>query len=153
MHKTFIAGLTALSLTFTTAGPVQAQGVSEDQLGRILFGLFAAAAVAKIVEGHQADAPTATLVTRPKPKVQDHRDDRAAERARMTLPRQCLRRVETRRGTLRVMAQRCMRRNFDHVRQLPDACHVVRRTNDRRIRGWKVGCLRDAGYRLARRTR
>lgn len=60
MFKTLIAGLTAISLTLGSAAPVQAQGMSEDDIGKLLFGLLTAGVVAKIISNNNDhDAPAA----------------------------------------------------------------------------------------------
>ena len=145
MYKTFIAGITAASLTLTSAAPVSASGIDEERLGQILFGLFATAAVAKIIDS-QTDSPKAV---RTKPKQTAPATPR--HNPRMTLPRRCLRSVAVGTGELRLFTRRCIQRHYDHRVQFPRRCEVSLRTRDGRRNGWDAHCMRKAGYRAGRR--
>lgn len=62
MYKIFIAGITAISLTFSTAAPAQANGFSEEDIGKFVFGLIAAAVAANLIknnQNHEEPAPVA----------------------------------------------------------------------------------------------
>jgi hypothetical protein len=80
--------------------------------------------------------------TRPRPLPQ--------RANRKKLPSECLRRFETRRGTVRMMAQRCLERNYRFTHALPQQCHTRVRTENGKRRGYAMRCLRDRGYSIAR---
>jgi hypothetical protein len=159
MFKTMTAALTAIALTVGTAAPVQARGLSEDDIGKLLFGLVAAATLNAAINNRsdrnrQSQAPQETH--RPTPgrelfeapqarRHQGHRADRI-------LPRSCLRQIETRYGNQRMFTRRCLTRNNIFASQLPQSCGVrVFSVNGPR-RGYDPQCLRDHGFR-ARRQR
>lgn len=77
---------------------------------------------------------------------QEHRRLRRHRRGR-DLPSACLGTYETRRhGEIRIVGERCLRRNAS---LLPNVCRSVvsgPRGRDRAI--YRVGCLRDNGYRF-----
>ena len=68
------------------------------------------------------------------------------------LPRYCLTRVETRRGPVRMLGQRCLNRNYRQAHRLPQACkiHVKTWRHGRRVTrvGYQPRCLRQRGYRI-----
>ena len=66
------------------------------------------------------------------------------------LPKQCFQSFDTRRGTIRMFGERCLQRNFRHVKSLPQNCHYKFGTPNGLRSGFEARCLRDAGYRLAR---
>ncbi len=171
MFKIVIAGLMAASLTLTSANPVQAQGLTEDQIGKLLFGLVATAAIASIID-KKTNRPE------PEPQVAPHQSwPRGTTRPRQTerfprrhqqpqtspwqhqpretaqrhvLPAECFASYQTRFGTVRMFARRCMRDNYRHVRSLPRSCAVRAITDEGPRAGWDPKCLRDNGYRISR---
>lgn len=168
MFKTFIAGLTAISLTMTTVGPVQAQGLNEEQVGKVLFGVLATAVIATAIS-KQRDKDRAepvevhgsrTWAPRPRnPRVEHPRQPRGqwgergerGERDRMSLPAECFVSYQTRYGQVRMFGRDCMRRNYRNVGLLPAACSVRAATREGPRNGWDPQCLRVAGYRIDRR--
>lgn len=165
MFKTLTAGLMALTLTFTSATSAQAQGLSEEDVGKILFGLLATAAIANAVKNNRDDraAPVQRHVT---PRVEIHRQPtkprgewrhqnqtRHSERRQdyTVLPRTCLRTFDGRNGTQRMLVQRCLDRNYARAASLPDRCAVRVRTDRGTRHGYNPRCLRDMGYRISRR--
>jgi len=162
MYRTFIAGITALSVTLTAATPVQAQGISDENLGKLLFGLVATVAVVAMIEGRNSGdspesvaAPAPRIVEAPRPRTDRPKDWIGGER-RMRLPRECLRTVQTRYRSVRMFARDCMSQNYPRIASLPRECLVRTRGHDnfrqqRRQQGWEVQCMRDNGYRIARR--
>jgi len=108
------AGVTAIALTLTSAAPVQARGLSEDDIGKILFGLVAAGVLSQALQNHQkprqaAPVPQNYTQRAPAPNTRSQSDPR--HRGVAILPRQCLQNVETRFGTHRIFARRCLQRN------------------------------------------
>ena len=157
MFKPLIAGLTALSLTFATAAPAQAQGFDREDVGKLLIGIAAIAALNVAIQSNNRDDSTPATQARNnrnnswadlnRPR---HRNDTRNARNR-DLPRTCLRGIETRFGTQRMFVQRCLERNDVRVNRLPNRCAVrVISTNGPR-RGFDPLCLREAGFRATRR--
>jgi hypothetical protein len=161
MFKHMIAGITALSLTLATAAPVQANGFDREDVGKLLIGIAALAALNAAIQNNnrndRADAQTQTA---------DHRSNRAnswadlnrphqrdRDRARnRALPRECLRSVETRFGTQRLFGKRCLERNYARVNRLPNRCAVRVFTTDGPRNGFDPSCLREQGFRATRRN-
>lgn len=173
MYKTFIAGLTALCLTFSTAAPARANGMTEDQIGKILFGLIATGIVAKIIENNQSNSnaaiapnpwmphaveaprpPRPHIVETPRPSrphlINPLRHPRG-ERHRMVLPRNCVKTLDTQYGSYRLFQRNCMRKNYRFVSDLPRRCEVRIVTHNGPRNGWDPRCLREAGYTARRR--
>jgi len=74
----------------------------------------------------------------------------------MRLPRECLRTVQKRYRSVRMFTRDCMSQNYPRIASLPRECLVRTRGHDnfrqqRRQQGWEVQCMRDNGYRIARR--
>ena len=114
MCRSFIAGIMALSVTLTEATPVQAQGISGEDLGKQLFGLVATVAVIAIIEGRNIGnchdsvaAPSPCVVEASLPRT-DRSKDWIGEERRMRLPRECLRTVQARYRSVRMFTRDCM---------------------------------------------
>ena len=153
MFKTLIAGATALSLSFT---PANAQGLNEDQIGQIIFGLFATAAIAAVIKNSEQAAQTpAQIWTQPKPRV-----DQVAPKPRhparprpvlQTLPRRCITAVRSSQGSDRIFTRSCIAREGVQTAGFPRRCErdVLTRAGFRA--GWAVRCMRNAGFRVSGR--
>ena len=153
MFKTLIAGATALSLTFT---PANAQGFDEDQIGQIIFGLFATAAIAKLIKDNNRPPATPTW-TQPAPRVEDiapvpHRPA-TPRNARKILPQRCINAFQTDQGRVRMFTRGCIARHYTHAVNFPRNCErdVITRQGFRT--GWAVRCMRNAGFRTDGRNR
>lgn len=162
MFKPLIAGLTALSLTFATVAPAQAQGLSREDTSKLIIGLTALAVLgAAINNNNDRDKE-------PARQAHDRNDrDRWAPQShgnrghgwgnlnrqnnRWELPGECLRGIETRFGTQRMFVQRCLERNYRHVNSLPARCAVRVYSNDGPRQGYDPLCLREEGYTSDRR--
>lgn len=155
MFKTLIAGVTAIALTLSTASPAQAQGLDEDDIGKILFGLLATAAIGAAIRNARDDDR--------RPQVQQHQprygggggqstgNNTGNNDRSMRLPRGCLVNVETRFGEHRMFGRRCLQRNYAQVADLPRRCAVrVFAANGNIRRGFDPQCLRAEGYRARR---
>ena len=159
MMKSLIAGATALSLTFASVSPAQADGLDREDVGKLLFGLVAIAAVSAAIENNRQDddRPAATQAHTPRNgswadlnRPQHRPDNRLSER-HLTLPAQCVQTVDTRFGPLRMVGERCLERNYRFAADLPARCEV-RVYSDRGPRsGYDPLCLREQGYRINRR--
>ena len=159
MMKSLVAGVTALSLTFATVSPAQAEGFDREDVGKLLLGLAAVAVIGAAIENNQRQGtqPDVTRTHTPRSgswadlnRPQHRPDNRRDERARI-LPADCLQTVETRFGPLRLFGQRCLERNYRYTADLPERCEV-RVYSDRGPRdGFDPLCLREQGYRTNRR--
>ena len=158
MYKPLIAGITALSLTLVSAAPVQAQGMNRDDVGKLIFGIAAIAAIGAVIDNNKRSdrrsQQTETVHDRSnrnnswadlnRPRQRDHGRNR-------DLPRECLRTVETRFGTQRMFVQRCLERNYARVNRLPERCAVRLYTSNGPRSGFDPLCLQEQGYRSTRR--
>lgn len=159
MFKPLIAGITALSLTFATAAPVNANGLDRDDVGKIVFGLAALAVLNAAIQNNRADDINSTAVHQPAQRGVDRNQswsnlNRPRQRGHphnAVLPQECLRDVETRYGTQRLFVQRCLERNHIQVNRLPDRCAVRLFTTNGPRNGFDPLCLREQGYTTSRR--
>ena len=151
MFKSLIAGVTALSLTFSTAAPAQAAGLSDDDLGKIIFGIAALAAISTLVEPqtNRIPAPVTRNVS-PRQNRENSSGHRHQSADRTVLPRECLRSYETRFGTHRMFGRRCLQNNYSLARRLPNSCSVRIFTEAGSRRGFDPSCLRSHGYTARR---
>ncbi|SEW44876.1 hypothetical protein SAMN04488515_3255 [Cognatiyoonia koreensis] len=166
MFKTLTAGLMALTLTFTSATSVQAQGLTEEDVGKLIFGLLATAAIATAIKNNQDDRADRPNTHQPRverrqpkprgviPERRNPRHERQPNRrneARTVLPRACLDNFEGRFGTQRMLNRRCLTRNFAYANDLPRRCEVRVFTNRGPRNGFDPQCLRQQGYSISRR--
>lgn len=151
MFKTLIEGATALSLTFS---PASAQGYDEDQIAKIIFGLFATAAIAKIIKENNRPA-LAHGWTQPVPRGEHvapiPRHPVTPRNGRKILPRRCINAFQTDQGRVRIFTRSCIARTYAHAVNFPRKCErdVITRQGFRT--GWAVRCMRNAGFRIDRR--
>lgn len=162
MFKTLTAGLMALTLSFTSVTPVYAENASREDVGKLIFGLLATAAIANAIKNNQNNQqPEQVHIERhnPKPRVvmperrnpaHERRPNRREDR-RTTLPRECLNNFEGRFGTQRMLNRRCLLRNFPYVESLPQRCAVRVFTNNGPRNGFDPQCLRQQGFAISRR--
>ncbi|MFT4742780.1 MAG: hypothetical protein ACI91Z_000754 [Yoonia sp.] len=144
MFKTLIAGATALSLTFT---PANAQGFNEEQIGQIIFGLFATAAIAKIIKDNNGPA-----LAQAEPVAPVVRHPRTPRDARKVLPQRCINAFQTDQGRVRMFTRSCIARHYTHAANFPRNCERDVMTRRGFRTGWAVRCMRNAGFRTDRRN-
>lgn len=137
--------LLAASLTLTHATPVRAGSLSENDVGKLLFGLVAAATLHAAINNRRDDRqPQIQIQTHQPRETVNVRTPRSETRR---LPRNCLRQIETRYGTQRMFTRNCLNRNFAAASALPRQCAVRVFSNRGPVRGFDPACLREAGYR------
>ena len=146
MIRQTIAAMISAALITTQTAPAFAGEAEREQLGRLLFGLAAVAAIGHIVKTERARAPQQETATRQSPRA-----DEAVRNQRHVVPRSCLRDVETRYGHYRMFGENCMQRRFDAVDRLPDHCVVRVYTTEGPRSGYDPDCLHANGYRASRR--
>ncbi|WP_296427407.1 hypothetical protein [Yoonia sp.] len=156
--KSMIAGIAALSLTFATVAPVQAEPFTGEDVGKLLIGFAAIAALNAALENNKRDSAPATQTrdqSHRAPQAHGRHDNRWSNlnrgNGRWVLPSTCMRDVQTRFGTVRMFGQRCLEQNYRQVNSLPDRCAVRVYTGNGPRRGFDPLCLRDAGYTSDRR--
>ncbi|SFS20122.1 hypothetical protein [Yoonia litorea] len=159
MWNKITAAITAMSFSLATVVPASAEGFDREDIGKLLLGLAAIAAVNAAIENNQrredrtqADERTSRSansgrhdwadLNRPRPRGERHAD---------VLPSQCLRTVETRFGNLRLFGQRCLERNYRFAERLPQRCEVRVYSDHGPRSGYDPFCLREHGYRTNRR--
>lgn len=163
MFKSLTTTLAALSLVLAGATPVAAQGSRDDDVGKLLFGLLAVTTLGVAINNAQERRNRTTEVHHRAPRVEppryrDHdrnlfeapRVQRRGAVAGRTLPRECLRRVETRYGDMRMFTRRCLTRNYIFHGDLPQQCSVRVFTDRGARRGYDPQCLREFGFRARR---
>lgn len=149
MFKTIIAGATAASLAFTA--PAQAGGLSEDQIGKLLFGLVATAAIVQLIDNN--GQVRTTVKTDPKPILRKPNNgvfSLMQHRARLTLPARCLKTLQTRQREVRMFTRACIDRHYNFRANFPQHCEISVRTANGRRNGWAARCMRQAGYKVDR---
>ena len=161
MHRKFIATVVATSILLTGFAAAPARANQED-VGRALAALLGIAIVGAVIHDSNKDNKTkAQVYSQPKNKVQKkqlqkkkkHVQARPLPRrvSQHLLPRKCLRSFETRRGTTRILGQRCLERNYGFTHRLPQHCERRVRTDLGSRFGFGARCLRKQGYKLAHR--
>jgi len=157
MLKILITAMTALSLTIASVAPVQANGIDREDVGKIIIGIAAIAALNAYLENQRRDDDddrdrdrassrnnnSWADLNRPRPREQVRRRN---------LPSDCLRRVNARGGVQHIYTQSCLDRNYAQVDSLPNRCRVRLQTQNGPRRGYDPLCLHEAGYRATRRN-
>ncbi len=154
MFKHLIAGLTAASLILVT--PAQAGGLDRDEVGKLVLGIAAIAALSAVLDHRKKDNSTRVHDNRRhNPAPRSNNSNRWSDLNQRTnsrvIPHDCMRRVETRFGTQRMFGRRCLERNYTFVNSLPERCAVRVYTDNGPRRGFDPLCLREQGYRSDRR--
>ena len=144
MFKTVIAGVTALSLTLSSATPTHAGGLSEDDIGKLLFGLVAAVTIGTAIKNNDRQRRQAQTVI---PQIEE---PLISHRSQRRLPRRCVENVETHWGQQRILGRDCLNQRYRHAARLPQDCAVRVFTNSGPRNGFDLRCLRDEGFRIRR---
>jgi len=152
MHRKFIALIlaSALATTGLSAAPARADG----DTARIFAGLAALAIIGAALERSNRHTtvtkqyiqpshplPPRSLPTRPLPSQVTRRD----------LPQACLHRRSVNGQQRNLFNSRCLQKNYAHSSSLPYACQLGYWDGRRNRIGYEPLCLREHGYRTARR--
>ncbi|AEI96181.1 hypothetical protein [Roseobacter litoralis] len=164
MTRRFIATVVSAAIAVAVIGNTPAR--ANEDLTRTLAAIVGIAVVGAVIKNKLDDdkkEKRAKRASKNRSEVihsntwhQDHAIQRATpyrapNRAnRWLLPGECLRSFSTDDGRYRVFGKKCLERNYGATRQLPDACKVKFRTNNKKRSGYGARCLRRAGYQLAR---
>ncbi len=165
MYRSFITTIAAASVALTTLGAAPAFADRDNDLAHALAAIAGIAVVGALIHENKKkrkkvrhdqryDPQNTPRVHRPhRLHVQPHVDPRPLPRhvRRNLLPQNCLRDFRTRHGKVRMFPRRCLERNYSFINRLPDHCATRIKTDHGRRVGWEAHCLRQAGYRLARR--
>lgn len=174
MYRKFIATVAAASIALTTLGSLPAFA-GDRQTANTIAAILGLAVVGKIIHDRndkkkqvgnhqqtpdyrtpQYDRPIHQKPDYRKPAYQPPRYDQPKPRPlpdrvnRKLLPEECLRRVKTRRGSVRMFPNRCLERNYRFAHRLPRQCNYIFNTRRGERRGYEARCLREHGFRLAR---
>lgn len=158
MSRKFIATILAASIAVSglSAAPAAA---GNDNLEKFLIGAGTLLIIGTALE-HQKKHGT---VSRHKSQPDyahgyghhHKKKKKYRKKHRKALPGYCLRRVDTRHGTVRMFGKRCLRNNYDYAHRLPERCKIKVRTwrHGHKVKrvGYKPRCLRDYGYYVAGR--
>lgn len=162
VHQKFITAVAAVSIMITGFAVAPARADSDD-MNRALLALLGVAIVGAVIHDRKRDddrvhRPQVQPHPHKRPHIKPYPKPHVKPRPvpsrvhRKLLPAQCLRTIHNRRGQrIREFGLRCMRENYRHVNRLPQYCVRKDRTHKGIRMGYEVRCLRDAGYRLARR--
>ncbi|HBS49482.1 MAG TPA: hypothetical protein DEA05_05040 [Rhodobacteraceae bacterium] len=151
MHRKFIALIvaTAVAVTGLSAAPARA----DEDTARIIAGIAALALLGAAIREHNRDddPPVVHRPTRPGTTgTMPHRPNLWADSC--ALPAQCLREHRVGCGErITVLGARCLNRHYRHAGQLPQQCRERVWTRNGLRQGYDPRCLRQNGYRLARR--
>lgn len=143
MHRKFIALVlvAAVAITGLSAAPAFADGKTARQFGALALLGIIALAIQDSQRKRQVVTHNYNVSPRPlPPKV-----------TRMDLPRQCLRSHSVNGRNRNLFGVGCLNRNYGFTRSLPYACQLGFRDRGRNRIGYEPVCLRERGYRFARR--
>ncbi|HDR28505.1 hypothetical protein [Rhodovulum sp.] len=148
MPRFFLAPLLAAAVALTPIAAAPARAA--DDLAKILLG---AAAVYVIVDKLESNRRAVNRVE--KNRVEKNgaagwQSPRGYNRYR-AIPASCVRTINTRRGSERVVTERCLRN--EGIRRLPERCEIPVRGNRGNVDAYRLSCLQDAGYRVEGRRR
>ncbi|WP_375260588.1 hypothetical protein [Palleronia sp.] len=144
MKRTLAAAALGLTLAVAPFATAPAQALNERQAAGIIAGAAILGLGAALAQNGNVDV-----------QVHSGRKDRGYAHRRRdhagSLPRNCLRSFDTRRGgTYSVFGQRCLARSGVNLRQLPRHCATDLRVRGRYRPAYEARCLSDYGWRVAR---
>lgn len=142
LTKTLTAGILALSLALTSVTPTTASAQISDE--DAIAGLIALLLLGAVVHESRNNDP-APERPRHQPRPRANADWRV-------LPAQCIRNHTRRNGnTIRVFGRHCTHTHYDFVNRLPQRCLAnFRIQNGQQRFGYRVNCMRNAGFRITR---
>lgn len=142
MHRQFIALILSLALAITGLSAVPAR--ADGDTARLLAGLAALAFIgAAIQQKRDRRVVTQNHSLQPRPLPQ--------QIGRKDLPQQCLRSRSVNGYQRNLFGARCLQKNYAFNRSLPNACRLGYWERGRNRTGYAPRCLRERGYRFARR--
>ncbi len=160
MSRKFIAGVLAASLTITTLSANTAQaGNNNDELGRFLAGATVLAItgliLSDVIEGDKKKKQK-VYTHAPKPQVKQkqkykpkHAQQYSAPRQKSLLPRSCARKVKGMENRY-FLRKGCVHKKYTGSRRLPNQCVRYFRSNNGKVPGYGIRCVRNNGFGLTR---
>jgi hypothetical protein len=151
MHRKFIALILATAIAVTGLSAIPAR--ADPDAGRVLAGLAALALIAAAVKSSRKDPVVSQNPTRPAyPTRPAHPIRQTPPRInRFDLPDQCLRRKSVNGRQRTLFTDRCLKNNYAFNGTLPNNCRLAYWDGRHTRTGYKPRCLRENGYRFARR--
>lgn len=149
MHRKFIALIiaTAVAVTGLSAAPARAD---ENDLVKFLAGFAALAIIGSAIHNRDRDdAPVTHYVTPPKHPIPPR--PLPPQVSKLQLPQQCLHTYSVHNKPRRLFGARCLKRTYSYNNSLPRACQFQFRHGNETRTGYEPVCLRERGYRTARR--
>lgn len=152
-HRRFIGVVVSAAVAISAvAAPARAD---VNDFGKILAGITLLAIIGKAIE----DDNDGRHVTRNiyhnhtnKPQPNYPRPLPPQVSNRYDLPGHCLRTYQVNgRDTVRLFGRQCLEQSYRHVNSLPYACQFQFDKRYRSQTGYEPACLRERGYRIARR--
>ncbi len=161
MSAKFIATIAAAAVAITSVNVTPAAATDDDLLKRWLLGAATMVVIGNALhEARNAEAPSPRVTHQnPRPRVvhqprhtPHHANPRPHKpRGAHVLPRRCVRYVPLPSGReYRTLGAKCLKRHFDHAHRLPKVCRESVKMRGKWRSTYKIRCLRDKGYRLAR---
>jgi hypothetical protein len=162
MSRRFIAAVLAVSTTIATLTAAPAHASNDEDIARILGAAATIFIIGKAIENSRdrdRKDDRADVYTK-KNRVFDQQNSHRpvpqvvqrgvrGQHSTAALPAQCVRQI-TGGQVNRVVMERCLERNYRSARDLPRACKITVATNRGRTGAYKLPCLRQRGYTLAR---
>lgn len=149
MYRRLITGVAALSIAFTGFATAPARADSED-VAKVLTGLTALYIVGKIIKDDDRRVVAERNDNRAWGRYERPRTYTPYVRHRQ-LPLTCVRTVQTRKGEVQMLPQRCITRKVGRI-DLPGKCErTIRGENGRKRVMYKRSCLERKGYRITAR--
>lgn len=150
MHRKFIALIVASAVAVTALSTAPARA-DEHDVAKILAGLAALAFIGVAIEHNRDnDQPTASYSGRTPPRPIRPRP-LPPQVSKYQLPQHCLHRYSVNNGHRRLFGKRCLNNNYRHTASLPYACQFQFKDGRETRTGYEPRCLRERGYRFARR--
>ena len=149
-----IGAIAALAIFVTAIGAGSAQAADRSNANGALAALLGLVVIGAIIheknEDDRRERRRAEAAAKQKSQAHKARPLPPRVRRALQLPQSCVRDVFDRNGNrARILGQRCMVRNYNHVQSLPQACERIVRTDRGIRRGWSARCLRRDGYQIA----
>ena len=145
MHRKFIALILATAIAVTGLSAVPAR--ADPDTTRLLAGLAVLAIVAAAI---QRDRKKNVVSRNPTDPIYPARPT-PPRITRFDLPDQCLRRKTVNGRQRNLFGNRCLENNYAFNGTLPAACRLSYWDGRHNRTGYKARCLRERGYRFARR--
>lgn len=144
--KQLLASALIATLALTSSAAPAYAGDRDEDIAKLLFGLATIAIIGKAIENrNDRDQRPPAQLHNPRPA-----DGINIPRNRRVLPGQCLTRVNTYNGSVRMFGKRCMRNNYRFTDRLPVRCEITVQGQRNLRHGYRPRCLERFGFTLAR---